>query len=71
VRGIMDENRCAVIERGKITSISSEGYIVESFDREGIVSPAINGVNDREYAIGDIVYFFLFADGTGKIVCKA
>ena len=66
----MDMNRCAPIERGKITSATDDGYTVESFDRKGIVSPAIDGVDESVYAVGDIVYFFLFPDGTGKIMCK-
>lgn len=67
----MDKNRCAPIERGKITSVSEDGYVVASFDREGITSPKIGAIDNQEYAVNDIVYFFLFSDGTGKIVCKA
>lgn len=67
----METNRCAPVERGKITSVSAEGYTVASFDRDGIVSPPIGDINEGVYAVGDIVYFFLFSDGTGKIMCKA
>lgn len=67
----MEMNRCAPMERGKITSVSEDGYTVASFDRDGIISPPIGDINDADYTVGDIVYFFLFSDGTGKIMCKA
>jgi len=67
----METNRCAPMERGKITAVSEDGYTVASFDRDGIVSPPIDDINEGVYAVGDIVYFFLFSDGTGKIMCKA
>lgn len=67
----METNRCAPMERGKITSVSENGYTVASFDRDGIISPPIDDINGKSYAVGDTVYFFLFSDGTGKIMCKA
>lgn len=59
----------AVIERGKITTATDEGYTVASFDRDGIVTPPIQPIHDTSYTEGDKVYFFLFPDGTGKILC--
>lgn len=61
----------ASIERGRIAAIAEDGYTVASLDRDGIESAAITGLDDTKYAVGDMVYFFLFRDGTGKILCKA
>ena len=65
----------ASIERGRITGQAEGGYTVASLDRDGIESPAIptipvSGAGGAEYAVGDMVYFFLFRDGTGGIICK-
>lgn len=57
------------IERGKILEETSEGYTVGSIDREGIVTQAIKPIDAKNYARGDLVYFFAFCDGTGRIVC--
>lgn len=65
-------NQCkigAVIERGIVTAADESGYHIASFDREGIVSPALADLSGESYAVGDKVYFFLFPDGTGKILC--
>ena len=59
----------AMIERGRIVESSPEGYSVESLDRQGISSPPIIAISDTEYTVGDMVYFFLFVDGTGRILC--
>ena len=69
----MDDNRNrngALVERGVITGIESAGYIVASLDRKDIVSPPIGAMDDY-YAMGDMVLFVLFSDGTGKILCRA
>lgn len=58
------------IERGYILDAAADGgYYVASYDREGIETPPIKPINDNTYAKGDLVYFFLFPDGTGKIIC--
>lgn len=57
------------IERGKILEETSEGYTVASIDREGIVTPPIKPIDAKNYTRGDLVYFFAFRDGTGRIVC--
>ena len=62
--------RGAVVERGKIRAAAEEKYIVETLDREGIESLQITALNGVPFAVGDIVYFFLFPDGTGKILCS-
>lgn len=59
----------AAIERGKIMSVTENGYTVSSFDRNGIETPPITAIDDSTYAAGDTVYFFVFSDGTGKILC--
>lgn len=60
----------AVIERGRIVSTDG-GYTVASLDREGIVSPPILSIDAKTYSTGDMVYFFLFNDGNGKIISPA
>jgi hypothetical protein len=59
----------AVIERGSVLAVSAAGYTVASFDREGIQSPPIQAIDESVYTVGSRVYFFLFPDGTGKILC--
>ena len=58
----------AAIERGQIKTVSDEGYVVTSLDREGIESQPITAINSNTYSEGDKVYFFVFPDGTGKII---
>lgn len=58
------------IERGRIKEVVEGGYMVESLDRSGIVSPAIIPINEKTYHQGDMVLFVLFADGTGKIISE-
>ena len=62
----------ATIERGKIKEATDNGFRVENIDeRRGLITREITGIDDTEYAAGDIVYYFAFKDGTGKILCKA
>lgn len=61
----------AIIERGKVLTAADGGYTVQSLDRDGIVSPPIQPIDDSTYTVNDMVYFFLFRDGTGKIICGA
>lgn len=61
----------ASVERGRVLTATAEGYIVASYDRDGIETPPIKPINDNTYTTGDLVYFFLFRDGTGKIICGA
>jgi len=58
------------IERGKITSVTDEGYIVESMDRPGLITPPIISIFNTPYIANDAVYFFLFPDGTGRVLFK-
>ena len=58
----------ALIERGVILSAEADGYRVESFARDGVITPPIPAINDTEYTVGDRVYFFLFDDGRGSVL---
>lgn len=58
----------AVIERGKVLTVEANGYTVASFDRDGIITPEIPAIGDTAFNVGDHVYFFLFRDGTGRIL---
>ena len=59
-----------MIERGKILSVSNGEYIIASLDRDGIVTPPLKPVQASDtYSAGDMVYFFYFKDGTGRILC--
>lgn len=62
----------AVIERGSIKEPKDDGYIVKSLDRDGIETTALKAfpAGEAEYSAGDMVYFFVFPDGTGMILCK-
>ncbi|MBQ6274482.1 MAG: hypothetical protein IJK63_09690 [Oscillospiraceae bacterium] len=59
----------ATIERGIIKAAGDDGYTVASLDREGIESLPLSAIDETAYTVGDTVYFFLFGDGTGKILC--
>ncbi len=65
----MEKGAC--IERGKILTATEAGYTVQSLDRDGIMTPPIQPTDDSTYTVDDMVYFFLFRDGTGKILCGA
>lgn len=59
----------AFIERGIVMRHTEDGYIVQSADRDGITTPPITYIGDEEITVGDEVCFFLFSDGTGRIIC--
>jgi hypothetical protein len=60
----------AAIERGVVVSASEGGYRVQSYSRDGLITPAIPALTLDTYAQGDRVYFFLFDDGHGAILGK-
>ena len=60
----------AAIERGQIAEVTAGGYRVKNLDRPGLTSREITGIDDTVYNAEDLVYFFLFRDGSGKILCK-
>ena len=60
----------AMIERGEIIGSQTGGYQVKSMDRYGIVTPPIEPIHDTmTFSVGDMVYYFAFPDGTGRIIC--
>lgn len=65
------ESALGVIERGRVKEVTDAGYVVESLDRKGIVSPPLSPIIDGTYAEDDMVLFVLFRDGTGKILSGA
>ena len=60
----------ATIERGRIAEVVDGGYRVKNLDRPGLISRVITGMDDTEYKAEERVYFFMFNDGNGKILCK-
>jgi hypothetical protein len=58
----------AAIERGSVVSAPEGGYKVQSYSRDGLITPAIPALSQDTYAQGDKVYFFLFDDGHGVIL---
>lgn len=60
----------ANIERGVIRRVTESGYIVQSYDRSGLMTPPIVDIHQRQHSAGDRVYFFLFDDGSGKIIAS-
>ena len=60
----------AKIERGVIVQEVNGKYIVQSFDRHGLMTPPIETINAQQFNAGDRVYFFLFDDGSGKIIAS-
>lgn len=57
----------AAIERGIIMRTNNQEYVVESFTRDGIITPPIPAAI-AGLSVGDCVYFFLFDDGQGLII---
>ena len=64
------EREHGIIERGKITAVSADGYSIASIDRYGIETPPLKAL---EYGQSDgsvpTFYYFVFRDGTGRIIC--
>ena len=70
------EREKGIIERGRIIAIKDQGYSVASLDRDGIETQPIRPIehgqanaNVPEYTVGTMVYYFVFHDGTGRIIC--
>lgn len=57
----------ALIERGEIASAENGLYLVKSLDREGVTA-RLKSIDNTAYDAGNRVYFFLFDDGTGRIL---
>mgnify|MGYP006873098553 CR=1 FL=1 len=67
--GRYSEPEKGIIERGKIISAEAGGYVIASIDRDGIETPPLAALHSGEtYSAGDHVYYFIFGDGTGRIL---
>jgi hypothetical protein len=60
----------AAIERGIVVSAPEGGYKVQSYSRDGLITPVLPSLTQDAYTQGDKVYFFLFDDGHGAILGK-
>ena len=58
----------AMIERGEILEVSGEGCSVKSYDRPGVVTPPLEDIHGSAHDVGERVCFFMFDDGSGKIL---
>ena len=58
----------AFIERGEVLNAEDGKYTVKSFDRDGIITPPIPAINNVLPDVGNRVFFFLFNDGSGRII---
>lgn len=70
-----DHCETGMVERGKVISESKtdEGwaYALESLDRDGITTPPLLPVHNRErFEVGEKAYYFFFNDGTGRVICR-
>ena len=59
----------ARLERGVVEAVTAQGYSIRSEDRPGLVTPPLPGMGEEIYDVGSRVVFFMFDDGTGRIVC--
>lgn len=67
----MTERQIGTIERGIILSCENDGYTISSIDRNGITTPPMLSLDKTEsFSEGDKVYYFIFHDGTGRVICK-
>ena len=65
------ERENGIIERGEILEETTNGYVIKSEDRDGIVTPPLKSIDEEQtYSTGDKVYYLIFRDGTGRIICK-
>jgi hypothetical protein len=59
----------AIIERGVIVKVNNDTYTIKSYDRDGITTLPIKRILHKAvYHVGDRVFFFLFQDGSGRIL---
>jgi len=59
----------AIIERGVILKANNGTYTVKSYDRDGIITLPIKALlPEAAYYAGNRVFFFLFQDGSGRIL---
>lgn len=65
----MEEKYGARIERGKIIRANEGKYTVASLDRPGIIAEGMQAISGN-FEAGEMVAFFMFRDGIGKIISK-
>lgn len=60
----------AKIERGVIVFEGGGFYKVQSYGRDGLITPRIPALpgGGEPYSVNEKVYFFLFSDGKGAII---
>ena len=66
----MDTNFGAVVERGIVLSVSDAGARIASLSRSGIETPPLPAILGMAVCVGDYVYYFMFDDGTGRVIDK-
>lgn len=60
-----------IIERGEILTVEQSGYTIASYSRDGITTPPLKALMDgKTYSVGDKVSYFIFSDGTGRVIDK-
>ena len=65
------EREHGIIERGEVIEVKTGGYVIASADRDGIITPPLGPLESgHSYSVNDKVYYFIFKDGTGRIICK-
>ena len=60
----------AIIERGIVSEAQNGAYTVVSCDRPGVVTPPLKTINSTTLYADDRVFFFMFKDGSGRIIDK-
>ena len=58
----------ARIETGVVREVTDEGCRVESLERAGVVTMPLKPLFAETLTVGDIVHFFTWEDGTGRIL---
>ena len=65
------EREKGIIERGTILKAKDGGYTVASLDRDGIITPPLMALEEgTTFGPRERVYYFIFSDGTGRIICS-
>lgn len=60
----------ALIERGEVLTAEDAAYTVKSYDRDGVVTPPIPAIDNVNPDVGNRVFFFMFNDGSGRIIAR-
>lgn len=58
----------AHVERGIVKEVADGGYRVDSYTRDGIVTPALPALPGAAFEVGNRVYYVMFDDGCGLIL---